>query len=313
MLLDVVHLFARGDHTQTRVLGCQSLEQRGDAGVLELAFHGAGRMLERFETIEHQEAARLADQAREACTAVPGGAQRRIGIAKGPQRLGDEGVRRGGTLLARALAVERPVEDALGTAPVLQRQLGHPGGDERGLAHSTKGPHDDDVLVRIVPRGIEPGQVFVAADEPLGRVPQLGRGDVHGRFQAGKDLDQVPQHGGAEPFLVEKLSAIVPQRADALVVLLLRLRFPRAEDEPRITGNLESVELEIGGPINEERALVIDRQIGFPLRVGEARLWLAEVLRERRQARAQVGILGEQRGDGGFFRHGSRLPCRSGE
>ncbi|MGH8590731.1 MAG: hypothetical protein ACREXX_15815, partial [Gammaproteobacteria bacterium] len=52
VLLDVVHLFARGDHTQTRVPGCQSLEQSGEAGVLELAFHGAGWMLQRFETIQ---------------------------------------------------------------------------------------------------------------------------------------------------------------------------------------------------------------------------------------------------------------------
>ena len=305
VLLDVVHLFARGDHTQTRVPGRQSLEQRFDAGVLDLAFHGAGWMLQWFETIQHQEAARLAHQAREACTAIPGRAQRRIGITEGPQRLGHEGVRRCGTLLARALAVERPVEDTLGTAPVLERQLGHPGGDERGLAHSTKGPHDDYVLLRIVPRGIEPAQVFVAANEPLGRVPQLGRGDVNGRFQAGKDLDQVPEHSGAEPFLVEKQPAIMPQRADAPVVLLLRLCFTRAEGEPRITGDVESVEIEIRGPVNKEWAPVIDRQIRFPLGVGELRLWLAEVLRERRQARAQIGILGEQRGHRGLFRHAS--------
>jgi hypothetical protein len=133
----------------------------------------------------------------------------------------------------------------------------------------------------------------------------LGRGNVRGRFQAGKDLDQVPEHGGAEPFLVEKQSAIMPQRADAPVVLRLRLRFTRAQDEPRITGNMESVELEIRGPINKEWAPVIDRQIRFPLGVGEPRLWLAEILRERRQARAQVGIFGEQRGHRGSFRHGS--------
>jgi hypothetical protein len=76
-------------------------------------------MLQRFETIQHQEAARLAHQAREACTPIPWRAQRRIGITKGPQRLGNKGVRRCGTLLARALAVERPIEDTLGTAPVL--------------------------------------------------------------------------------------------------------------------------------------------------------------------------------------------------
>ena len=39
--------------------------------------------------------------------------------------------------------------------------------------------------------------------------------------------------------------------------------------------------------------------------VGEPWLWrLAEVLRERRQAQAQFGILGEQRGHRGSFRHG---------
>ena len=115
----------------------------------------------------------------------------------------------------------------------------------------------------------------------------------------------------SEPFLVEKQSAIMPQRADAPVVLLLCLCFTRAEDEPRITGNVESVELEIRGPINKEWAPVIDRQIRFPLGVGELRLWLAEVLRERRQARAQIGILGEQRGHCGSFRHGSGCPGRA--
>ena len=48
---------------------------------------------------------------------------------------------------------------------------------------------------------------------------------------ARQNLDEIAQDGGAETFLIEKLAAIVPERADALIMLVLRLRFGGVEDE----------------------------------------------------------------------------------
>ena len=56
-----------GDDAQAVAGGGQALEQRGDALVLELARRGrGGRVLQRLEAVEDEEAAPLADEAGEA-------------------------------------------------------------------------------------------------------------------------------------------------------------------------------------------------------------------------------------------------------
>ena len=62
VLLDVGDLLARGDDAEPGVLRGQSLEQRLDGGVLELALHRAGRMLKRLQAIEHEQAAHPAHE-----------------------------------------------------------------------------------------------------------------------------------------------------------------------------------------------------------------------------------------------------------
>lgn len=90
VLLDVWHLFARGDDTQAGILGGEPFEQGFDASVLEFSRHGSGRMLERLEIVEDEEAAFFSDEGSEARAALPGGAERGIGIAKLAEGGGDE-------------------------------------------------------------------------------------------------------------------------------------------------------------------------------------------------------------------------------
>ena len=87
-------------------------------------------------------------------------------------------------------------------------------------------------------------------------------------------------------------------------MFLLRLRFGGVEDEAGIARDVQGLEFEIGGAIDEERAPVVEGQVSLPLRVGEAGLRAAQRLLESGHAPGKVGIRGEEGGDGGFFGHG---------
>ena len=100
------------------------------------------------------------------------------------QRPGEEEVGRGGLLLARPLAVERPGEGRLAAQPVLLRLPDRPFGDERRLALAAERDEGENARMRLAGDRLRPGLV----DEPRLRLAtdQFGRrvvvhaGDVDG-------------------------------------------------------------------------------------------------------------------------------------
>jgi hypothetical protein len=92
--------------------------------------------------------------------------------------------------------------------------------------------------VRIVPRGVEPSQVRIAADESLRTLPQLRRPDVRSRFELGKDLDQVAQYGGrslagTRPRPYGRAKSAIASTNGTNTVQLLYVRFsPNPETPP---------------------------------------------------------------------------------
>ena len=91
-------------------------------------------------------------------------------VAEEFERRLDEVVRRGAALLAGTLTVKGPGEDAVEPRPVALRELRHPMRDQRRLAHAAPGHEGDDSRSRIAKRNVEPADVFVAPDEPVGGV-----------------------------------------------------------------------------------------------------------------------------------------------
>src|SRR4051812_5536343 len=71
----------------------------------------------------------------------------------------------GGDPVFHALAVERPVENAGGAAPVVGGPAVQPAGDQGGFADASEGDQGEDVGFRVLPGGVEAGELGLAADE----------------------------------------------------------------------------------------------------------------------------------------------------
>jgi hypothetical protein len=305
VLADAGNFFPGGDHAEPGIVGRETFEQGFDGRVLELSLHRAGGVLQRLQTIEHQQAAHLAHQPGQPRAAIPGRAEQRIVIAKGREGGDHEGVGRGGALIAGALAVKGPIKDTLGAAPVFQRQFGHPTGHEGGLAHATKGAHDDDVFLTPIPGGIKPGKVFFAPDELLGRLRKFGGGDLDRGLQPGQDFHQIAQHSGAEAFFVAESATIVAHVADAGVMPLLRLLLGGAENKAGVARNHVIGKVEVGRQVDEQRAPVVNGEAGLPLGVAEAGLRMGQQRRERWQLGGEVGVFVQQIGHRRGFGQGA--------
>ena len=140
-----------GDDAQAVAGGGQPFEQRGDALVLEFARRGrGGRVLQRLEAVEDEQAAPLAHDAGQALAFLEraGGAGGEFivrVVAEEGEGFLEEQVGGSGHLLARALAVEGPRKDGVAAGPVLMRQFRGPLGDERGFPFAAEGDEGEDV------------------------------------------------------------------------------------------------------------------------------------------------------------------------
>ena len=148
-----------GDDAQAVAGGGQALEQRGDALVLELARRGrGGRVLQRLEAVEDEEAAPLAHEAGEALAFLEraGGAGGELlvrVVAEEGEGFLEEQVGGSGQLLARALAVEGPRKGGVAAGPVLRGEFRRPLGDERGFPFAAEG---DEAVVVVTSTGPTP-------------------------------------------------------------------------------------------------------------------------------------------------------------
>ena len=79
-----------------------------------------GWMLQRFESVENQQSARLSNVTRQTLAFIPGRSCGRICVAEPAQRLIDEQVGRGCSV-ASALTVKRPAVDALSAVIIVAR------------------------------------------------------------------------------------------------------------------------------------------------------------------------------------------------
>ena len=182
---------------------------------------------------------------------------------------------------SRALLVEAPVEVgqrrglAVGVLPLLVDEARlDPLGQEGGLADAAPGDEAEDVGA-VGPGAVEQGQLWLAAQEELGRVAQEARGGqaLHGFAEGGEDVAQVADQLPEEVRLVlDALVAGIPERhPEALQVRRLAV-------------------VRLLGGVDEQRHTVVQGDEGFPLRVGQA----GEVA----EVGAQLGMLVEEVGHG---------------
>src|SRR6185295_18771055 len=124
----------------------------------------------------------LRDEFRELASLVPrgGGAHRdRLPLlpAEEPKRLVHERLARRGTLLLRPLAVERPVE-VRRPVVVPRRETPGPLGDQGGLADPAPGDEGHDVRFRVRPRGVQLGDLSLAAEQLRGGMSEAAGRDL---------------------------------------------------------------------------------------------------------------------------------------
>src|SRR5215210_897035 len=100
----------------------------------------------------------------EAGAAVVEGADLGVGIAEEAEGVVDERLG-GGDAVLHSLAVERPVEHPGGPAPVVGGHAVQPAGDQGGFADASEGDEGEDVGARVLPGGVEAGELGLAADE----------------------------------------------------------------------------------------------------------------------------------------------------
>jgi hypothetical protein len=158
----------------------QGPEESGERVVFETAVvRWAGRILEGLDTVENEYGALLRDEMSEAF-GLFGGVFGAIGgffVAEKRERRGEEGVRRGGGLIPRALTVEGPREGGFAVGPVLMGQIGKPFGDEGSFAFAAKGDEGEDVRTfgcacdGFGPGFVEEGEFGLATNEFFRGVP----------------------------------------------------------------------------------------------------------------------------------------------
>jgi hypothetical protein len=158
--------FPGGDHAEARVARGQAFENGGEPRVLEatLDLRPARRVLQGLDAVEDEQRALLPDERGETGAAVVEGAGLGVGIAEEAEGVVEERLG-GGDPLLHPLAVERPVEDAGGAAPVVGGHAVQPAGDQGGFADASEGDEGEDVDFRVLPGGVEAGELGLAADE----------------------------------------------------------------------------------------------------------------------------------------------------
>ena len=192
--------FPGGDHAEARVARGQTLEERGEAGVLEppLDLRPARRVLQRLDAVEDEQGALLPHQIGEARAAVVERAGLGVGIAEEAEGVVDERLG-GGDLVLAPLAVERPVEHPRGPAPAVGRHAVQPAGDQRRLADASEGHQGEDVDGRVLPGGVEPGELRLAADEVRAGDGEAAEVEDWGSGRPGPLVEVPTQHLGMPP------------------------------------------------------------------------------------------------------------------
>src|SRR5439155_24515463 len=109
-----------------------------------------GRVLQRLEAVEDEEAAPLAHDTGEALSFLEraggaGGEGLVRVVAEEGEGFLEEQVGGSGHLVARALTVEAPRKGGVAARPVLMRQFRRPLGDERGLPFAAEGDEGEEV------------------------------------------------------------------------------------------------------------------------------------------------------------------------
>jgi hypothetical protein len=133
----------------------------------------ARRVLQGLDAVEDEKGALLPDQTSETGAAVVQRAGLGIGVAEEAEGVVDERLG-GGVLVFASLAVERPVEHPRSSAPAVGRHAVQPAGDQRRFADASEGDQGEDVDFRVLPGGVQTGELRLSADEMrgMGRRPR---------------------------------------------------------------------------------------------------------------------------------------------
>jgi hypothetical protein len=121
-------------------------------------------MLERLDAVEDKKGLLPAHQLSQPQPTIPGRAGLGIGISEPGQGVIEKAVRRGNPLLG-ALTVERPVQHPPGATPAGGGHAIQPVADQGGFARAAEGDEGEDVDSRVLPSGVEPGELGFAADQ----------------------------------------------------------------------------------------------------------------------------------------------------
>lgn len=113
----------------------------------------------------------FADEVRQPRALVPGRAFRGVRVAEPRERMGEEFVGRGLTILLRSLRVKRPAVHPFRAAIIIGRHAAiEPLVDKRAFADAAESDEADNVGAAAGPGGVEQGEFIFPAEE-------FGRGD----------------------------------------------------------------------------------------------------------------------------------------
>ena len=142
---EVADLFACGDKAETGIASPKLVQQHFQAGVLDLAAIKGLAGLEGLQPVEQEECPVFPDEIRQPLPAVPGREPFALRcIAKPRERMADELVRRGDTLVG-PLAVKRPGKDPLRPTIIVQRHILDPSPHQARLADTAGRLEHSDV------------------------------------------------------------------------------------------------------------------------------------------------------------------------